>query len=73
MPPKGVRQKIFQKGGQRKKDRKLVKNTEKQHYTYFYKNNFIRSRGSILLKILEQIKNNPASTEEQSLKFSVKA
>jgi len=37
-------------------------------YTYF----FIRTRGSSLLKIWEQIKNNPASAEEQSPKFSVK-
>jgi len=42
------------------------------HCTYFfYKNNFIRTRGSFLLKIEEQIKNNPASAEVQSLKFSV--
>jgi len=39
-------------------------------YTYFfYKNNFIRIRGSFLLKIYEQIKNNPASAEEHNLKF----
>jgi len=39
---------------------------------FFYKNNFIRARGSFLLKIYEQIKNNPASAEEQGLKFSIK-
>jgi len=37
----------------------------------FYKNNFIRTRGSSFLNISEQIKNNPASAEEWSLKFSV--
>jgi len=41
-------------------------------YTFFYKNSFIGTRGSFLLKTKEQIKNNPASAEEQSLKFSVK-
>jgi len=41
--------------------------------TLFYKNNFIRTRGSFLLRISEQIKNNPSldSTEEQSFKFSI--
>jgi len=35
----------------------------------FYKNNFIRKRGSFLLKIKEQIKKNPASAKEQ--KFQI--
>jgi len=33
----------------------------------FYKNNFIRTRGSFLKK---KIRNNPAMAEEQSRKFS---
>jgi len=36
-------------------------------HIFFYKNTRL-----IFLKILEKIKNNPASAEEQSLKFSVK-
>jgi len=46
------------------------KNAE-QNITLFYKNNFIRTRESFLLKIKEQIKNNPASAIKQSLKFWV--
>jgi len=32
----------------------------------------MRIQGTFLLKIEEQIKNNPASVEEQILKFSIK-
>jgi len=35
---------------------------------FFYKNNFIRTRGSFC----SEFKNNSASAKEQSLKFSVK-
>jgi len=30
------------------------------HFFFLYKNNFIRTRDSFLLKIKEQIKNNPS-------------
>jgi len=39
------------------------------NYTFFYKNNFIRTRGSFVAQNLRTI---PASAKEQSLKFSVK-
>jgi len=36
----------------------------------FYKNNFIRTRGSNLLKILEQIKNNTSLGKKKNMKIS---
>jgi len=35
-------------------------------YTFFYKNNFIRTRGSVFA---QNVRTIPASAEEQSLKF----
>jgi len=40
---------------------------------FFYKKNYIRTRGSFLLKIKIKLRTISASAEEQSLKFSVKA
>jgi len=40
------------------------------NYTFiFYKNNFIRTRGSFLLKIKEQIKNNPSLQKNKVANF----
>jgi len=41
-------------------------------FTLFYKNNFIRTRGSFLFKIKNKLRAIPASAEEQNLKFSIK-
>jgi len=47
---------------------RLVKFKQYIHYTYFLYEQFYKNTRLINLK---QIKNNPASAEEQSLKFSV--